>query len=294
MPSIKEMENQVESLTSFFDLIESYEEIAAIRMRNVKKSVLTSRDYLSGLNDVYSYVRSSYLNYVSRIRKKEDIDAVQIKTNGKTVHVLLSANTGLYGDVLGKSFKLFFTDSQRADADLVIVGKRGRYLMDSSTPKLKYEYFDFSDSGEDEDNFTKLMNHTIKYKNIIVYHTMFKDILSQEPTKTPVTGEDVSDFFKRSGMARGVSQEGVQAGIFEPSITDIVSFFGAQVLSHLFEQSIHESNLSKYASRMVNLDSAIGNISDQIHSTKFKLTKAKHRRMNNKQLSLISSISLWN
>ena len=81
--------------------------------------------------------------------------------------------------------------------------------------------------------------------------------------------------------------------LIEPSIEEVLDFFEQQILAAVFEQSLHESSLSKFASRMVSLNYANENIRNSLKSLKFKNLKLKHFLANAQQLELMSGISLW-
>lgn len=109
MRNKKQLNGDFHTLKDLKTIVESYEEIAAMRMRKVKKSVLLSREFLSGLDDIYQRVMFTYRLYAEKkmFRKKKDASTSLLATNGKTVSILISTNTGLYGDIIKKTYELF-------------------------------------------------------------------------------------------------------------------------------------------------------------------------------------------
>ena len=101
MPADKKIREEITSLQGVHSLVQTYEEIAAIRMQRVKASVLNNRDFLASLFEIYRHVKFSYQKELVQTKA-----ATAVKKLG-TVHVLLSANTGLYGDIIHKTFDLF-------------------------------------------------------------------------------------------------------------------------------------------------------------------------------------------
>lgn len=287
MPNIKSTESNITSYKDFKDMVEAYEEIAATRMRKVKDTVLKDREFFKGLSDVFRFVRHSYEVYVRKISSLKQLRP-SVSTNGKQVVVLLSSNIGLYGDIIFRTFQKFTNELEEyKDADLVIIGKVGKRLFEESVPGKKFKFYEFSDSGTDDPSLKAIIDDLLSYKEIIIYHGVFENILSQKPIKTIVTGELESFFDAKS------SEQIEETGIFEPSIEEVAAFFEKESLSILIEQSLNESSLSKFASRMINLDFAIANINKKVKDTNFLLKKLKHRDLNMKQLSVVSSISLW-
>jgi F0F1-type ATP synthase gamma subunit len=284
MKTEKFLENELLDLDGFLNMIEAYEEISAIRMRKVKKSVLSRREFLQGLNEAFSHIIYSYSIYRRALKKnaREDI----LNTNGRNVIALLSSNTGLYGDLILRVFAKFAEEVRQSDSntDIVITGLLGKRLYDGSGVKKNYKYFELSDTASNDENIKSLLDYITDYTSVNVYHGVFKSILIQEPEKTYLTGEVLK-------IESSTTEKRMSSFIFEPSIEKVAEYFEKQILSLVFEQSVFESSLSKFASRMVSLDTAASNIQTRVAGMGFELKKAKHRKTN---LSIqASGRSVW-
>jgi ATP synthase F1 gamma subunit len=281
-------EVEIESLESLKLLVQTYEEIAANRMQKVKKSVLNNRDFLASLYKIYQHVKYSYEHELSKLKKKKGTagDSV-ISRNGKTLSMLLSANTGLYGDIINRTYRLFVEGLSEGTTDVAVVGKVGRSLIERDKVKLgidKYKYFELSDDALSADRLASLTSHVVEYEKIVVYHGQFVSVIQQKPIKESVTGD----------IPQGQAQTVEEARyIFEPSLKDIMKYFESEIMASVFEQTLHESSLSKYASRMINLDKAVVNVQESLAKAHFEKQRMHHRVMNKKQLGVLSSISLW-
>jgi ATP synthase F1 gamma subunit len=283
MKTDKKLQQNMKSLTNMMRVIQSYQEIAAMRMRRVKESVLQNRHFLEGLNEIYSQVDLSYRSQGIFLRKKSN--STVRKTNGKTVTLLLSANTGLYGDITRRAFDLFMKDVKEHDTDIVIIGKYGKRFFEGSLFKKPFVYFDFSDTGLDEKNTKDILKYVLNYEAIAIYHGFFKDILMQEAVRTLVTGTLNRDLSKADTPAFKY--------IYEPSIEEVMTFFENEILSVVFNQSVFESSLSKFASRMISLDQATVKVKSVLKRTNFKIRKLHHKGAAEEQLTITSGISLW-
>ncbi|MBU1132716.1 MAG: F0F1 ATP synthase subunit gamma [Patescibacteria group bacterium] len=280
----KAIEQEIDSMRGLLSLVEAYQEIAAVRMRKVKKSVLSRREFMQGLNEAFGYIAFSYKVY--RESLGETMKGTILNTNGKTISVLLSSNTGLYGDVIRKTFELFEKDLKGKETDIVIVGRMGKRFYDSSGMKKTYIFFEMTDKGIDEENIKGLLDSVIDYSNVNVYHGVFKSILAQTPDKTNITGEVLK-------IEEGLSGYDARF-LFEPSVERVAEHFEKQILSLLFEQVVFESGLSKFASRMVSLDQAAENIDDRLEKLDFVKKKTKHKDINSSLQSSIFGGILWN
>lgn len=274
-----------ETLKYLKNIVQVYEEIASIRMRRVKGSVLQNRAYLEGLMEVFYQVKYSYNREYKALIKKKDkekgIDAIR-STNGRTVTVLLTANTGLYGDIIVKTLEKFLADTVEYDTDLVVVGRIGRQLVEPLALERNMKYFDLSDSSEDQTNLRDILEYILNYDKIVVHHGQFKDILFQEPKQTSISGDVLSD----------TPQDAVTDAkyIFEPTLNDVMTYFEKEILGTIFEHTVHESNLSKYASRMISLDRATERIDRKIKADKLHAQKLAHKTLNNKQIGTLAGI----
>lgn len=282
MKKNKLIKQEIASLEDFSIMIDAYEEISAVRMRKVKKSVLSRREFMQGLNDAFGYIVYAYRIYKKSMKKKEK---EILNTNSKTVSVLLSSNTGLYGDIIKNTFEVFIKEIQSDNSDIVIVGKFGKRLYDGIGAPKQYQYFEMSDSGIDETNIQNILGHLTQYTNVIVYHGVFKSILRQEPRRTIITGEVLK-------ITDNLSDYSIPF-MFEPSVQKIAEYFEKQILSLIFEQSVFESSLSKFASRMVSLDAAADNIHKKLTYYDFLKQKYKHKEVNAAMQGTLTGGALW-
>ena len=109
MAKNKKFTEELTILNNMLNVVETYQEIAAMRMRRVKRSVLSSRSFIVDLNDTFRAVTFAYEEYLRRIKKTKETGSL-LEKNGRSVMVLMTANMGLYGDILRKTFSLFSQD----------------------------------------------------------------------------------------------------------------------------------------------------------------------------------------
>ena len=272
--------NELTDLEGLRDVIADYQEVSAIRMRKVKISVLENRDYLTDLNNVYQEAMASYMYYLKRVKK--DLSQKKAKSD-KSVLILMSSNTGLYGPVIRDTFDLFVKDVQaNPKADVVIAGKLGKNWMDDLKLGREYTFIDMQDS-KNEEYFRKLLSIVLDYGTVIVYHGFFESVLNQRPQKTYITGESLPQGEGKTSPLY----------LFEPSVEEVLDFFENQIFGILFEQALYESSLSKYASRMISLEASTKRIDDMLKKMALVERKRKFDKLNRAQQSLLSARSLW-
>lgn len=285
MKRTKRLQLDLQDTSSLSELISTFEEISAMRMRKVKRSVLSGREFLSGLSSAFGYISYSYRIYKKNL-KHGSTPSLSFNTNGKSVAVLISSNTGLYGEIIKETFDLFMKNIRGATTDIVLVGKLGRASFEEALPTIPFQYFDAPDNSNSvNDLLAPIINYLSAYSNIVIYHGVFRSILRQEAQGTFVTGEvmKIEDNIKEKNISF----------LFEPSIEYIAAYFEKQVLSILLEQTLYESNLSKYASRMLSLDAASQNVDEKRITLSKYLRKMTHKEINSHVQTNIVGGKLW-
>lgn len=286
MASKKDLSTEIEYLTTLKNIMETYEEIAASRMQNIRGSVLQSRDFVFEINTIFQHVKYSYKRQVEALMKKKKIKDPSkfsfLQRNGKTLYVLISANTGLYGTIIRRTYEAFLEHYRREKADVAIIGKLGAQYFRQDFPKASYTYFDFPDTSVDKEGLKKTTQFIIQYQQVIVFYEQFVNVVSQEPIATNISGDQLP--WEQAGPEIKY--------LIEPTLEKVLEFFEKQIFASIFEQTLFESELAKFASRMVSLDSAASNSREKLKQTIFLLDKLKHRVMNKKQLESLTGLLL--
>lgn len=275
-------------LVTVKELVEAYEEIAATRMRRIRGAVLQRRDFLSGLTQIFQEVKTSYKNEILALMKRKKMKDTKklslIKRNGKTVAILLAANTGLYGDIVKKTYFLFNKYIKSTECDIVIIGRLGKSLFEEDKLGKQFTYYDFPDSGADNELLRKLMELVIQYEKILVFYGKFQNIVYQYPTMFDLYGSEETFTFTESSSLKY---------FFEPDLEKVMNFFEAQMFASIFEQTVRESDLAKFAARMFTLDKATENVKSRLKKVELERRIFQHRMLNKKQLDSLSGMSLW-
>ncbi|HEX7042321.1 MAG TPA: F0F1 ATP synthase subunit gamma [Patescibacteria group bacterium] len=293
MPQRKLVQEDLEALNSLKDLAESYEEIAVIRMQNIRDSVLKTRDFLAELSDIFVDLKSSYEREVkdllSRIKRGEKTILHGLQKNGKKLMVYLSSNGRLYGSVTQKTFKLFIEELKHPDnstSDIVVIGNAGREMFEGSeTGKNKpYEYFEIPDTSVDVTHIKKLMQKFLQYEKVYVYYGKFGNVVKQSPIASSITGEDIFE----TEIVTPTPRE--DRFIFEPTLEKIFHFFETQIMANLFSQTLLENQLARHASRVNAMEEALGHIEEESKKLNQMKNRIRHLMQNKKQLETISGV----
>lgn len=294
--------SEISFINSLKALAEVYEEISIMRIQRIKTSVLKTRNFLDDLSKVFFDVKNSYRNMLLEIRNSKITKNTPLPTglvkNGKEVSVFLSANTKLYGDIVPKIFSLFMDQIRKRKSDIVICGKLGKDMFDQKKTDWQYTYFDIPDTDVSFEDLKQLISYILNYQKIIVFYGKFVNIINQIPIYSNISGEEPFDE-SQAGKEETQKVSNTYLGstgvkfLFEPSVERIFDFFQTQILTSLFKQTVHESQLSRYASRIDAMEEALENISSRLRDLKNQEKKINRAIQNKKQAEAISGISLW-
>ncbi|MDP3941439.1 MAG: FoF1 ATP synthase subunit gamma [bacterium] len=288
----QELLEELTRLTNLKILIETYEEIAANRMRKNRSVVLASRLFNEGLGTMYQRIKSSYKSQILTIMQRKRIASqnvlTMIKRNGKTVSLLISSNAGLYGDIVPKISEQFILFTQKTPCDIGIIGRLGRRLFEERNSNKQYTFFDFPDVDADPLEVEKLATFLIQYEKIYIFYGKFISVGVQQPTMLDVVGEEKDE------KEEAASKDSQIKYLFEPSLEQVMMFFEQQIFTSLIEQTVKEAELAKFASRMITLDSATENVKTALKAVQNQQRVLIHRKANKKQQELLTGISLWN
>lgn len=286
MAQEKDIEQEIDQIKALQGLIQAYEEIASFRMKKTRDSVIKNRQYMSEINDIFDQVRLSYAREARRLAKLRGKAGEERITflahNGKTVAVFLSANTGLYGDIVPNTFKAFIKEARKGESEVTIVGKYGLSMFLTEEPDRPYTYFDIPDYGFTTKDMDKLIRHIVLYEEIHIYHGQFVNVIRQRPNMVKITAE--------ISLEEDDEDDGEAPYIFEPSLDQILIFFETQIFSSLIDQASREGQLAKFASRVMAMNKADENIRGTVSRLNFEKLRVKHRATNRKQLNSLSGI----
>src|SRR3989344_7366812 len=156
----EDLKENLESLKALQSLVDAYEEIASIRMKKTRESVLVNRSFLEQINELFEEVRGSYVDQVKKFaKKKKDKKITFLSHNGKTVSVLLSSNTGLYGGIIKNTFNKFMEEVKKNITEVTIAGRHGLALFLEEEPEKPYTFFELPDYSVSAGELNDLIKH---------------------------------------------------------------------------------------------------------------------------------------
>ena len=283
----KAIEFEISSLTNIKGMVEAYEEIAAMRIRRNRNQVLRSRDFAEEINNLFQQVKVSASNIIDPKKRS------YLAKNGKTLFVFLSTNTGLYGDIVRRTFGLFAKYVGQYADNILIIGKSGLKLAQEHSIVKPLTYLDFPENSIDSSFLDRISSYLLQFERVIVFYAKFEGIMKQEEAMIDISGNPPPTASWPASPAPPKAGQIKIKYFFEPEVQKILAFFEKEIFASILEQTIREFELAKLSSRVVGLDKAIDHIDEELKKTIFKRNAFLHAESNRKQLQTFSSMSLW-
>jgi ATP synthase F1 gamma subunit len=274
----KQIKEEIQDLEGLRTLTDIYGEIASVRMKKIRESVLYNREFLNAIHGIFKEVLASYAEKFEEEARAGKITF--LSHNGKTVATFISANTGFYGEVVQQVFREFIKEARKGSVEVTIVGRLGLSLLKQVEPNMPYTYFDLPDYGINKNQLDQIIRHLVQYEEIHVYYGKYQNLVRQLPTMYNISA---GTFIKEA-------EKETTKYLFEPSIEEILMFFEAEIFASLFDQSVRESQLAKFASRMMAMDTANENIEKKLTKVRLEKLRAGHRQDDKRQLDALASV----
>lgn len=310
MNYLKAIVAQIEDLTGIKDIVGASEEIASMKMRSIRNKVLLSRDLNDELTEIYREVTISYKNQIIQLMaEKKGAKALQqvtasqmaLKTgNGEHACVYLSANSGLFSKILERTYHEFTTYlEQHKEATPVIIGEFGKNLFTQEFPDKPFLFYPLAEDKSSESALKKITEDLASYSSVIIFYARFESMAQQTTTVLDVSGHDMTSSTQQTKQSSANNSKGNPAPVtathylFEPSLEKIIVFFETEIFAGIIQQTVTESELARYASRITTLDMARENIDQQLRTVNLEKRFAIHRLMNKKQTEALTGLKLW-
>jgi F0F1-type ATP synthase gamma subunit len=280
MKTFKKIVNEIKDTTELTHVVEVYEQVAASKMQKIRNDILTSREFFEGLVKLSKDVGADFEGLVSAARGISTTEAA----------VFVSANAGLYGDIIARTFDLFLQYLDEHKVDAYVVGKVGEEMMRRTAPGKTYRPFEMSDEEIEEQQFNILAKNLAGYERITVFYGRFQSIVSQESQAATISGEILSEYQGNKKATQQMLEGKKLKYLYEPDVAAVSNFFGKEIMTATFEAMLRESQLAKYGSRLMHLDMAINKIEEQLGDQNDQKLKIRKRMQEKKQRASLGGI----
>ncbi|PIT89358.1 MAG: hypothetical protein COU27_00735 [Candidatus Levybacteria bacterium CG10_big_fil_rev_8_21_14_0_10_36_7] len=259
----------------------AYQEISVMKMREARGYIDHARLFVNMLKDVFESLRYS----------QKVLHNLEGNFEGKKplAKILITANTKFHGDILHKIIDSFMKE-QDDKGDTFLIGRIGRELLNEYQQTKNIKLYNIPDVNIKMSVLQPLIKELLGYRRIIVYYAKFKSIIEQDPVVTEIS--NINKLLDEEPQAEKELREKktVPIYMFEPSGEVIASFLNDNVVISLVRQSILETQLARYASRIKAMNSLLAKVDDNLDKLKKIERKLKRFQSDKKQTERISAM----
>jgi len=240
------------STNSVSSIAHILENIASIRITQIKDEVLQSRDFFSRLWAMYGQLRVSDKDALAS-------PAPTAAQSNKKAAILITANAGLTGEVDTILISQVLSEVDPKTTDFFVLGMHGQsLLLQHNISPIKT--LRFPEVGQAID-VGDLMQALVPYSTPTVYYPSYDSLSIQRVFSLELK----STVQKLGAQDRNLNQEEIifkDNCIFEPSVIEVVAYLEQMMMSTILTEIILESNLAQLSSRFNAMNVASSKATD--------------------------------
>lgn len=258
---IKAEENAMRTIVS---LTSAFESLSSMRIMQTKKKVLISNDFFNEVWGIYKQIRVDVMFNFGR--------DYQEPSNNREVLILITAPSGLTGDIDQRLVKKLQQYYDAEKHDIIVIGRHGALQLDQV--KIKYNKF-FDLPKKDYINVEPLVAEIKRYAKSRVFYQDYVSLSQQD-----IIDIDVSEAI--STMGKVVDLDTVEGDliteknyIFEPNTYAVTAYLETAILRLMLTQFIYDSRLAQLASRFKAMSAAKERSTEAMNDLHTEFSRAK-------------------
>ena len=196
--------------------------------------------------------------------EKEPIDAL----------VLLSSHTGMFGDLGPRVVARYIEEVTTHKGDAYVIGENGAKMVRTLLPDFKFKFMDLPNEELTPAAFSEVVTQLQSYRRVKIYYGDFVNIARQEPVERLLSGELTMDMLDKKDR---LQREKLLKFLYEPTVSEVGKHLSTKVFAKVFDETIRQAQLGKFASRLMHLDNSLNNL--EIRQEKLHKAKRKARKL---------------
>ncbi len=230
------IEKEAEQISTVEDLTGVFESIASTQVAKVKNKVELSKEFFQLLWTIYRSIR---VDPRTRITNR-GLDQVHTKN----VFIVISAETGLSGDIDQRLIEIMLKDYDSETTDIIVIGSHGATQLRQQG--IRYtRYFQVPEADRYID-VSPIIDAILPYTEAIIYYEEYASLGVQDIKKINLISS-MQDMSQQAGPDEDIITD--IDTIFEPSLDEIAGQMELTMMTLALNQTILESNLAQSASR---------------------------------------------
>lgn len=291
MPSLKDLKNRIDSVTSTRKITKAMQMVAAAKLRRAQEAATAARPYAERMDEMLA-------NLAGRVQSKEGASPLLVGTGRDQVHLLImmTAERGLCGGFNTNIAKLVRQDAQRLLAAgktvrIMAVGRKGADNLRRDLGKHIFERVDLRSvrmigfsNAEAIGKKILAMFEANEFDVATLYFSEFKSVIAQKPTALqliPAKIPEAKDAADEAAAASAVHE-------YEPSEEDVLGDLLIRNISTQVFRGLLENSASFYGAQMTAMDNATRNAGDMINKLTIKYNRQRQANITKELIEIIS------
>jgi F-type H+-transporting ATPase subunit gamma len=273
-----QIQEQADEVKIISDLTSVFENIASIRIAQVKDKVVSSGRFFNDLWVIYRQLR---------INPEDQLQSMRRFSSDRSAFLMITGEAGLSGDIDRQLTDALLEQYDPNTTDVLSVGAHGALQLSERGVGIKAQFPLPDIAGKiDIGDIVALLR---EYKNVTVFYEKYQTLFSQNVERL----ELLSAVVEQGGGETMGSQRGLISSkeyIFEPSLEDVVHFMESTMIEIVLSQVILESHLAQYASRFNAMHIANRKAQDMTGELKLAYHRARRAESDERLKEIITAL----
>ena len=285
MPSLKDLKNRIDSVTSTRKITKAMQMVAAAKLRRAQESAESARPYADQMGAVMS-------NLASGVGDTESAPKMLSGTGKSDTHLLIiaTAERGLCGGFNSSIVRLarnhiIELQSAGKSIKIITVGKKGREQIKREFSDLMIDHVDLSEVKRLGYGNAKSISEAVlarfnseEFDICTIFYNEFKSVISQIPTALQL----IPAVFESSAESENLFYE------YEPDESEILAELLPRAMATQIFTALLENGASEQGARMSAMDNATRNAGDMIDKLTIEYNRSRQAVITNELIEIIS------
>ena len=285
MPSLKDLKNRIDSVTSTRKITKAMQMVAAAKLRRAQESAESARPYADQMGAVMS-------NLASGVGDTESAPKMLSGTGKSDTHLLIiaTAERGLCGGFNSSIVRLarnhiIELQSAGKSIKIITVGKKGREQIKREFSDLMIDHVDLSEVKRLGYGNAKSISEAVlarfnseEFDICTIFYNEFKSVISQIPTALQL----IPAVFGSSEGNENLFYE------YEPDESEILAELLPRAMATQIFTALLENGASEQGARMSAMDNATRNAGDMIDKLTIEYNRSRQAVITNELIEIIS------
>lgn len=275
MSVLEDLRNELTEITTLKYISAAFAESSSARIGKIRDQFEKNKQYYEEISEVYHMVKVS--------AGVEDRELERAREQGAAV-VALTSNHRFFGMLNINTMASFVDETKNMDVDRYVIGQTGADYIQMIHYDKPVESVVCANDKPTREEAREFIKRLTKYTQVFLFYPKFHTMVRQTVEMTDIT---------QTAMPEEVQAKKMVDQIFEPELSQILTFFEDQVRALLFERALLEVDLSRTAARLLAMSAAEERADKLVIEKRAQIGKVRGAILNAQLLETFAGIKKW-